>query len=410
MAAATFANACTELGDRRDLEANFLELLVASERVGDLVDVIKHATKLGRRKQAVRDLARATQSDETFAVEARIAGAVDALTILIKLNPGDEELMDNACKVITACSGTLACSGKVHELHFGTAAVRLREGSLADGVGTRMWAMSRSLSSMLAERPDLVRGLDVLEMGSGTGLCGIVAAKLGAAKVVLTDCEEAVLLNLRECAAANTEPRQAPGQSAQAAAFPLQASAEDLEFDPEDADICNDLDDFLEQATSARCNPALGPDGHAEHLEWDLGHMQVRFMDWRSDLERLHSQSRASQATSTLLIEPERLKSIPGIQEDATFDVVLGSDILYEDFHAAMVAAVLKLRLRPRGVGLLAVAIRDEVFYTDLLKHIKAHHMLADAQDIEVGQAAEGILGRSHDYHGFVALTVEHAA
>ncbi len=48
MAAATFANACTELGDRRDLEANFLELLVASERVGDLVDVIKHATKLGR--------------------------------------------------------------------------------------------------------------------------------------------------------------------------------------------------------------------------------------------------------------------------------------------------------------------------------------------------------------------------
>ena len=41
-------------------------------------------------------------------------------------------------------------------------------------------------------------------------------------QVVLTDCEEAVLLNLRECAAANAEPRQAPGQSAQAAAFPLQ--------------------------------------------------------------------------------------------------------------------------------------------------------------------------------------------
>ena len=156
----------------------------------------------------------------------------------------------------------------------------------------------------------------------------------------------------------------------------MQASAEDLEFDPEDADICNDLDDFLEQATSARCNPASGPrwacgtpgvgfgecpalqrhgcrlinkasgnkwfDAHrarnaaslspsSSHLHGALqGHMQVRFMDWRSDLERLHSQSRASQATSTLLIEPERLKSIPGIQEDATFDVVLGSDILYE--------------------------------------------------------------------------------
>ena len=27
---------------------------------------------------------------------------------------GDEELINDACKVITACSGTLACSGKVH--------------------------------------------------------------------------------------------------------------------------------------------------------------------------------------------------------------------------------------------------------------------------------------------------------
>ena len=48
MAAATFANDQNVLGDRRDLEADFLELLVASERVSDLVDVIKHATKLGR--------------------------------------------------------------------------------------------------------------------------------------------------------------------------------------------------------------------------------------------------------------------------------------------------------------------------------------------------------------------------
>ena len=37
--------------------------------------------------------------------------------------------------------------------------------------------------SMLGEQPGLVRGLEVLEMGSGTGLCGIVAANLGAAKV-----------------------------------------------------------------------------------------------------------------------------------------------------------------------------------------------------------------------------------
>ena len=50
----------------------------------------------------------------------------------------------------------------------------------------------------------------------------------------------------------------------------MQAAAEDLDFDPEDADICDSLDDFLEEATSARCNPVPGPDEHKEHLEWDL--------------------------------------------------------------------------------------------------------------------------------------------
>ena len=67
------------------------------------------------------------------------------------------------------------------------------------------------------------------------------------------------------------------------------------------------------------------------HLHGSLqGNMQVRFMDWHSDLERLDPQSRASQAASTILTEPDWLKGIPQIGEDATYDVVLGSDILYE--------------------------------------------------------------------------------
>ena len=36
---------------------------------------------------------------------------------------------------------------------------------------------------MLVERPELVKGREVLEIGAGTGVCGIVAAKLGASKV-----------------------------------------------------------------------------------------------------------------------------------------------------------------------------------------------------------------------------------
>lgn len=62
------------------------------------------------------------------------------------ISAGEEELIENAYRVITACSGTLACSGKEHEVNFGELTVHLREGNLADGLGARMWAVSRSLA------------------------------------------------------------------------------------------------------------------------------------------------------------------------------------------------------------------------------------------------------------------------
>ena len=48
MAAATFSADCEEPGDRRHLEADFLELLIASERVGNLVDTIKDTSIFSR--------------------------------------------------------------------------------------------------------------------------------------------------------------------------------------------------------------------------------------------------------------------------------------------------------------------------------------------------------------------------
>ena len=48
MAAATFSAGCEEPGDRRHLEADFLDLLIASERVGHLVDAIRDTANLSR--------------------------------------------------------------------------------------------------------------------------------------------------------------------------------------------------------------------------------------------------------------------------------------------------------------------------------------------------------------------------
>jgi len=62
--------------------------------------------------------------------------------------------------------------------------VKIREGPLGDGLGVRVWAIAHATCRELAAHPESVRGLDVLEIGAGTGLCGIVAAKLGARRVV----------------------------------------------------------------------------------------------------------------------------------------------------------------------------------------------------------------------------------
>ena len=55
-----------------------------------------------------------------------------------------------------------------------------------DLVGQTVWSSSDDLIHLM-QHQDLVRGKRILELGSGTGICGIAAAVLGASSVVLTD-------------------------------------------------------------------------------------------------------------------------------------------------------------------------------------------------------------------------------
>lgn len=71
--------------------------------------------------------------------------------------------------------------------------------------GLSVWAGAELLCRYLTARPapTVLRGKRVLELGAGAGLCGLVAARvLGAASVLLTDGDAAVLANLRRNAAA----------------------------------------------------------------------------------------------------------------------------------------------------------------------------------------------------------------
>ena len=74
------------------------------------------------------------------------------------------------------------------------------------GIGGRLWNAAALLCRWQLSIAEQIGGSRVLELGSGTGACGLFAAKLGAARVVLTDGgNEALMSLLAANAAANSD-------------------------------------------------------------------------------------------------------------------------------------------------------------------------------------------------------------
>ncbi|KAL4147626.1 hypothetical protein PRNP1_011526 [Phytophthora ramorum] len=64
----------------------------------------------------------------------------------------------------------------------------VQDTSKVDGLGGEVWAGALVLCEFLeAHDEDVVQTRDVIELGAGCGMCGLVAATLGAESVVLTD-------------------------------------------------------------------------------------------------------------------------------------------------------------------------------------------------------------------------------
>ncbi|KAF0695122.1 Aste57867_14019 [Aphanomyces stellatus] len=66
------------------------------------------------------------------------------------------------------------------------------------GLGWYVWPSAIALAAFLAHHMHLVAHKRVLEMGAGTALPGLLAAKFGAAHVTLTDKSDAELVNARD--------------------------------------------------------------------------------------------------------------------------------------------------------------------------------------------------------------------
>jgi len=101
------------------------------------------------------------------------------------------------------------------------------------------WAGGQALARYLLDNPGIVAGRSILDLGSGSGLAGIAAAKAGASRVVAADIDVFAL--------------EAIGLNASANAVSLEIRGDDmLDGVPAPFDVVLVSDLFYERALAAR--------------------------------------------------------------------------------------------------------------------------------------------------------------
>jgi hypothetical protein len=404
--------------------------LIASERVPALVDNLSNAhLPFTRRKTALAALAALVAERPGYAVEAAAAGAPAAAAALLALPAArappsvsgsasagagalDDTLADLVSAVVAACGGELAAAASVRSLAFPSPSpsstphitVAVAQGSLADGIGARLWAsaaaMGRALVDPEACLPPAVGPLPawgggaVLELGAGVGLVGVLVARLPGAggglptRIDLTDGDEAALATLRRTLAANAESVQG----------------------------------------------ADGNGGGGGGGCWEAGRVRIRRLVWaeasggnakpdascpktRGCTGSLTSESDAGATTTSPPLCPACSPTPPSLPPAMLYGAVLAADCLYEPEGAVELAEELCARLDPAlpggGCALLAGPVRDGgetlAAFVGEARRRGAEVVVVDAPDALAAarEAGEGVAGRAGEYDRFVFIRVQ---
>lgn len=261
------------------------------------------------------------------------------------------------------------------EVAAGGPIVEVRELPMAEGwTGCRFSPAALWLAVALAERCRSQSGWlssasgnatppHALELGCGVGLAGLTAYSLGF-HATLTDCLEGTLRSLQEHVAtpnSGTDPMPAADQAAVC-----------------DADSLGD----------ACAKPTL----RVRRLNWleeqELGQDVDCHID-RASPENLGSTTAAS---SGLIRSLSR-------EESRSFDLVLASDVLYEEHHAVLLPAVMARWLRPGGLWFVSFAIRDADMLVRFLRQLFAVGVMTNVAsgDLDVTSSGEVVCAVAWD-------------
>lgn len=152
----------------------------------------------------------------------------------------------------------------------GQAAEPEEEGTEADEFGPEpqppywayAWAGGAVLARYILDRPETVAGLRVLDLGAGSGLVGIVAAKAGASQVIASEIDRNGVAALALNAAANGVAVTVVGEDITAGP-PLPVDvvvAGDLFYRQ---DLADRVIHFLDRCLAADINVLIGDPGRA---------------------------------------------------------------------------------------------------------------------------------------------------
>mmetsp|Transcript_21804 Transcript_21804/g.33318 ORF Transcript_21804/g.33318 Transcript_21804/m.33318 type:complete len:265 (+) Transcript_21804:110-904(+) len=83
--------------------------------------------------------------------------------------------------------------------------MKAENGQTLASTGMTLWRASDIMCNYLAQNADDIEGRRCLELGGGLGQCGILAYKLGAKRMIITDGDSDVLFQMRKNVDANLE-------------------------------------------------------------------------------------------------------------------------------------------------------------------------------------------------------------